>query len=131
MRELLNTLKYAVIRCTGEVLTPDCLPPLRGTASSAVPASATAAITPAALRFPDLAAYVKQHLSSGTMDVYAHVIAEADRVILHEVLQQTQGNLRLASEVLGISRTTLRSKLNQLGLAVSKQVLSESDRSGQ
>ena len=129
IRELLNTLRYAVIRSTGDFLTNDCLPQslFKGTAS---PAPNAALPAPAGSRIPELATVVQELIRTSPENLYSRVIAEVDRVILQEVLQHTQGNLGQASELLGMSRTTLRSKLNSLGLAVGKQVLSESGQSG-
>ncbi|MDB5389085.1 MAG: glnG 4 [Planctomycetaceae bacterium] len=124
VRELLNSLKYAVIRSTGEVLTPDCLPQnLKG--NSTPPPLPT--VRSHASEFVDI---VRELLKSGEKDVYAKVISEVDRVVLQEVLQHTQGNLGQASEQLGMSRTTLRAKLQNAGITVGKQMLPESDRDG-
>lgn len=125
IRELLNTLKYAVIRSTGDFLTADCLPPtLKGQ-----PAPNSSPVTGPTSE-QEVSAIVRQFLKSDADNVYSRVIAEVDRIILQEVLQHTQGNLGQASELLGMSRTTLRSKLNALGLTVGKQVLTDSDPAG-
>jgi two-component system nitrogen regulation response regulator GlnG len=58
-----------------------------------------------------VAALVHQLLSSGSGDIYRRVIQEVDRVVLSEVLRHVRGNQVHASELLGISRTTLRAKL--------------------
>ena len=53
---------------------------------------------------------------------YDQVQAAVDRVVLCEVLGHVKGNQVEAADLLGISRTTLRSKLRSLGLVVEKQV---------
>ncbi|HJT76031.1 MAG TPA: helix-turn-helix domain-containing protein, partial [Gemmataceae bacterium] len=51
-------------------------------------------------------------------------IGAAERVLLTRVLRQTHGHQAQASDLLGINRATLRTKLRQLGLVVDK-VLTE------
>ncbi len=50
--------------------------------------------------------------------VHAHV----DRILLEEVLTLVEGHQTKAAEILGISRTTLRTKLQQLGLTIERAV---------
>ena len=102
VRELQNAVRYAVIRTLGDVLTPDCLP------ESLLP-NRTGAAAPVELA--DLRALVRALLTAGDADIYRRVIHEVDRVILAEALGFVDGNQVHASELLGISRTTLRAKL--------------------
>jgi two-component system nitrogen regulation response regulator GlnG len=62
--------------------------------------------------------------------VYRKASLEADRVILETVLRHVKGSQVQASELLGISRTTLRAKLRALGMALEKQLLPEAGRAG-
>jgi DNA-binding protein Fis len=71
----------------------------------------------------DVARLVSHLLASGKKDIYHEVEIEVDRAVLQTVLNHTRGNQVQASELLGISRTTLRTKLRSLSMAVEKQVL--------
>ena len=62
----------------------------------------------------DLIRYLRSLLGNGESDLYRRVQSEVDRVLLREVLAHVHDNQVQASELLGISRTTLRSKLTQL-----------------
>ncbi len=122
VRELQSTIRYAMVHAPGEVLTADCLPEsLRDWASGAGAEPAT----PAA-GF-DLAEHVQRLLRSGDADIYRKACEAADRVILEAILRHTRGNQVQASELLGISRTTLRAKMKALGMIVEKQILPEND----
>ncbi len=66
---------------------------------------------------PDLRAYAEQLLGAGTQDLYRVLLGTVDRVALAAVLRHVGGNQVRASEVLGISRTTLRGKLRAAGLS--------------
>ncbi len=122
VRELQGCVRYALVHAAAELLTPDCLPEsVRGgkVVARAEPAG------PAAL---DLAGLVAELLRSGQEDIYRKASLEADRVILGAVLRHARGSQVQASELLGISRTTLRAKLRALGMTLEKQ-LAERDGS--
>jgi two-component system nitrogen regulation response regulator GlnG len=59
---------------------------------------------------------VRDLLATGAPDIYRTVIAEVDRATLAAVLRHVHGNQVHASELLGISRTTLRAKLQALDM---------------
>jgi nitrogen regulation protein NR(I) len=112
VRELQSAIKYAFVQATGDVLAPHWLPEnvRRGRAGG---------VPPGHVRAPsgslNIAEIARRLAKSGSRDIYRHVHAEVDRILLDEVLLHADGNQVLASQMLGISRTTLRSKLSALG----------------
>jgi nitrogen regulation protein NR(I) len=124
VRQLQSVLKYALIRSRGELLTAEFLPEnfrprSPETTRPAPPAGESGAVG------QDLTAFTLGLLRAGETDLYRRVSAEMDRIVLDAVLRHVKGNQVHASQLLGISRTTLRAKLRDLGLAVEKQDASE------
>jgi two-component system nitrogen regulation response regulator GlnG len=110
VRELQSAIKHAFVQATGEVLAPHCLPDsilCRSPTTSAVPSESN----PDAL---DIAPLVYGLINSGQKDVYRQVHLAVDRVLFPEVLHHVGGSQVSASQLLGISRTTLRAKLSSL-----------------
>jgi two-component system nitrogen regulation response regulator GlnG len=57
------------------------------------------------------------HLAdSGHENIYREIHNVVDRPMFEEILRRVDGNQVTASRLLGISRTTLRNKLESLGL---------------
>ena len=126
VRELQAAVRYAAARTPPATLvTPECLPegvrPGRPRACQRRRPASTAL---------DLGELVAGLLRAGEDDVYRKVLLEADRVILEAALRHTRGNQGQASELLGISRTTLRAKLRAAGICLERLPLTESGRSG-
>ncbi len=76
---------------------------------------------------PAVARLVQETLAQKRGNVYYQVQAAVDRAVLREVLEHVKGNQVEAANLLGISRTTLRSKLRALRLVVEKQVSDAQD----
>ena len=57
--------------------------------------------------------------------MYRQVCVAVDRLVIEAALRYAKGNQVQASELLGISRTTLRSKMKSLGMFVEKQTMLE------
>jgi two-component system nitrogen regulation response regulator GlnG len=125
VRELQSAIKHAYVQSSGEVISLDCLPAhLRDESrdlSSSPPSGPDSAS--GELRIAEL---VGELMRRGETDIYAKVTAAVDRVVLETVLRYVKGNQMQASELLGISRTTLRAKMRSLGLAIEKHLLSDS-----
>jgi nitrogen regulation protein NR(I) len=115
VRELQSAIQYAIVQASGDVLAPECLPPsvLGKPAMPAAPEMEEPVSE-------DLAALAGRLLKSGRKNVYREAQMTFDRVLLEEALRYCGGNQVLASQILGISRTTLRAKLNQLGMMAER-----------
>jgi two-component system nitrogen regulation response regulator GlnG len=104
VRQLQSVLKYASIQATGGVITLDCLPEdLRSIVPVPPPTAGTSVL--------DVVALTMSLLRAGESDIYRRIAQEVDRVVLDLVLAHANDNQVQASELLGISRTTLRAKL--------------------
>lgn len=121
VRELQGAVKQAMIRASGHILMREFLPdavrkPLTSGAreNDNVPGD----------RF-DLQSVIETHLKQRQGDLYATVIEAVERILLTRVLRYTHGHQTQASELLGVSRVTLRQKLRNLGLAVDRVVQEE------
>ena len=112
-----SSIRY--IQSAGEVITYECLPPaLRG--GNVTPRNPVVAGEASRL---DVADFVTRLLQAEQSEIYDKLTSAVDRVVIETVLRHAKGNQVVASELLGISRTTLRAKLRSLGLAIEKQLL--------
>lgn len=128
IRELQSTLKYAMVNARSEALTADCLPEGFSAEDQRAAAHSTATSTEGRV---DAAELTRRMLAAGEEEIYRKVQLAVDRAVFGEVLKFVSGNQVEASQVLGISRTTLRTKLRALGLAVEKQLLTDSNQGEQ
>jgi two-component system nitrogen regulation response regulator GlnG len=111
IRELQSVLKQALLCESGHVLTSDSLPVgFKGPGKATMPSPIDAAPS------GDWEQFVDEQLQSRTRELYAHWQSLTDRYLLKRVLNHTKGNLSRAADLLGISRKTLREKLDSLGM---------------
>jgi two-component system nitrogen regulation response regulator GlnG len=126
VRELQSAIRYSIVQSVGDVVTAESMPE-SVRLGSARPAQRSSKAGGGAL---DVANLAQAMIEAGEEDVYRRVCLEVDRIIMDVVLRHTRGNQLQASEVLGISRTTLRAKMRALGLGIEKHLLSESGHDG-
>lgn len=123
VREFQSVIKQALLQATGPVLLPEFLPTtVRGRSESALENEPAPS--------PDLsglAHFIRQQLLAGSTSLYTDVQTLADRQLITLVLQHTGGNLTQAARILGITRVTLRAKLQTLGLAADLQSSSDGE----
>jgi nitrogen regulation protein NR(I) len=107
IRELQSVIRYAVLHAISDIITPDCLPPtIHSPNPPFSPESEMGEF--------NLVKLINELLHANEEDIYRRIIHEVDAIILKTVLDFVRGNQVHASEILGISRTTLRSKLAQI-----------------
>ena len=71
--------------------------------------------------------FIDNRIAAGSQTVYDEAIALTEREIIAGVLRRTGGNQVQASKILGITRTTLRSKMRVLGITLDRIVGTEND----
>jgi two-component system nitrogen regulation response regulator GlnG len=121
IRELQSVLKQALLRASGAVLLPAFLPESLGGAG-VVGSPAPTAAEPGVETF-----VIRQRVAPDGRDLYAEAHRQLDRLLLPRVLEHTGGNVQQAALLLGIARQTLRLKLRDLGLSVTRTVEAEED----
>jgi two-component system, NtrC family, nitrogen regulation response regulator GlnG len=121
VRELQGVVKQAMLNASGHLVFPEFLPELFLGAASSAPA----AVHTSNPELFDLSAFIDARLRNPVGPLYDEVMAAVERLLLTRVLRQTHGHQTQASEVLGITRATLRHKLRTLGMTVDKIVVEE------
>ena len=121
VRELQSVLKRSMLQATGPVLLPEfvTITPKECSLSPETSDEGTSAL--------DLTRMIQDRLRSGDGNLYAHWQAVTDRILLTQVLKHTGNNLSQAARVLGINRSTLRTKLRALDMLPSRGNGSDSE----
>ena len=63
---------------------------------------------------------VRRHQAAHSPTLYDDVIEEVERQLIAKVLEEFDGNQTEAAKRLGISRTTLRTKVDKLGIGIRR-----------
>lgn len=105
IRELLGAIRYAVVQSTGGIVTMNCLPSSVRGSEGEYPPVAEAQLD------AGLKNLVRDLLAQGRNDIYREILRKIDTTVIEEVLRICDGNQVAASERLGISRPTLRTKI--------------------
>ncbi len=123
IRELQSVIRQAVLDTSGPIVFPESLPQV---ITRSLRADAHDPSSPLA----SFSHWVHARLASGSHGIYDEAIELVERPLIGEVLKSTGGNQGEAAQRLGITRTTLRSKLRKLGLAIERVVNEEEDQDG-
>ncbi len=122
VRELQSAVKNAMVRSVGEVLTIDSFPE-----SCRDPWNRGHDKVQAPLDEERIRQYVQALVAENQTAIYQKIHNAVDRILLPHVLDSVSGNQALASELLGIARSTLRIKIADLGLKFQKRLRQESE----
>lgn len=131
VRQLQNVVFQSVLQSHGTVLLASFLPPLisahtnPGDHSTETQARQLASPAPSPVletKRETIEQLVNRHLEFGSPTMYDDVIEEVERALLAEMLDRCGGNQTEAAHRLGITRTTVRSKVNKLGIGIRRIV---------
>ena len=122
IRELQGVLKYAIIESTGPVILPEFLPDSIQHAIRPRPFSISATQSSE----DPLVQFIQQRLHAGTESLYDEIVQPLERQMFMELLKQVRGNMSRAAEVLGIARSTVRTKLTALKVDPERLISSKS-----
>jgi DNA-binding NtrC family response regulator len=121
IRELQSLLKQALLQAHGPILLPAFLPTLAGEHFNPTEAS------PSAAEDPSSESFLRLCLTFDQGDLYAEAHRQLDRILLTRVLDDAGGNQMQAARRLGIARETLRRRLREAGLHVTRQLSADED----
>ena len=113
VRELENAIKRALVMCSGQMLLPEHFDPILekpGTTNESGDLDAQI--------YSLLRAYIQAYMESetATEELYADIRAVFEKPLFKIVLEHTNGNRSKASDILGINRNTLHTKLVEYNL---------------
>jgi two-component system nitrogen regulation response regulator GlnG len=117
IRELQSVIRQAILQSSGQVLIPDFLPDfvLAGAALTEIRGPSDVPPDP-------LDSYIDEQLRRGTETLYDDVVALVERKMISAALRKTAGNQVEAARLLGVTRTTLRSKIQKLGIRIDRTI---------
>lgn len=152
IRELQSAVKQAVLKSVGPILVADFLPDFVTAPTASGPsshcldsaelsrtettetliegASPTVTLDDASTSEQSTHAtgefnwdeFITQKVESGSHSIYNDAITLTEKQIISRILNHTGGNQVQASELLGITRTTLRNKIKQHGITIGHTV---------
>ena len=128
VRQLESVIHQAVVQSSGSVLLPDFLPPLKNeegnlkAGKSNLSCKIEAESSHGDGESETVRQLIERHRSHHSTTLFDDVTEEVERELLAAVLNSSGGNLTEAAKQLGITRTTVRNKVNKLGIGIRKVI---------
>ena len=118
VRELENVMRRAMVVSKGEAILPFDLPPEVNGGSTAADAGGTPEGAPRTATFEqaDVPTLARALFRRARLDPKLKVIPAVERELVIQALLETQGNQVQAAKLLGITRATLRKRIDKFGI---------------
>ncbi|HTM52566.1 MAG TPA: sigma-54 dependent transcriptional regulator [Pirellulales bacterium] len=117
VRELQSVIRQTILQTTGPVVLPEFLPKsVRHHAEAVTSGPAEGSLG------KELTEFVDGRIAAGSVELHAELLELMERCLLKRVLEQTGGNQSRAAKILGITRASLRHKLQSLHLSMAHAV---------
>jgi len=124
VRELENVIRRALVMAKGDVilvsdLPPEIVSPDAAAGGKAGPAAAMSAASPPAptgVNNPDLPAVARLLFQWARKESTLKIIPAVERELIIQALIETQGNQVQAAKLLGVTRATLRKRVEKFGI---------------
>jgi len=118
VRELENVIQRALVVSKGGAILPKDLPPeiLSRQGAGPRPRETTASVAASEGKGTDMAALARQLFQLTRRDSRLKIIPAMERGLIIEALTETQGNQAQAAKLLGITRATLRKRIEKFGI---------------
>jgi nitrogen regulation protein NR(I) len=115
VRELENAMQRAMVVAKGEAILLSDLPPeiVGRTSRASTPAASTSGAVPAGNAPTDLAGMARLLFQWARQESKLKVIPAVERELIIQALIETQGNQVQAAKILGITRATLRKRIDK------------------
>ena len=116
VRELENVIERALVMAKGDAILLSDLPAEISGQSSALPAGAPVPAAASQAGLSDVAGLARQMFQWARRDPKLKVIPVVERELVIEALKETKGNQVHAAKLLGITRATLRKRVEKFGI---------------
>jgi len=118
VRELENVVRRALVVAKGDaILVTDLTPEIIGGATALTVVSASPSAGAPAGNFGEIGSLATQIFKLARKDPKLKVIPAVERVLVMEALRETSNNQVQAAKLLGITRATLRKRIEKFGIS--------------
>jgi two-component system nitrogen regulation response regulator GlnG len=122
VRELQSVIRRSLLMATGPVIVPENVNIELSEDDGSDKSSRNSISTMPAV---GVDAFVQKRIVEGSKDIYAETLEMMERKLITKILSETSGNQSQASELLGITRGSLRNKIRALGIVIEQVVSNE------